>query len=153
MHTAFKALSYTQLHAMQAACSLIWSLIMWHMCCTPSGGHALSNNVGLHQLLFMQGFTLLKLANPHGRGGQEWGGAWSNNDTKSWRDNPEVGADSSAKQCGFRRHSTCIQMVATSSQHCTAWHAYPNACNMQHVPACRPITCLPESIFQEQKCK
>ena len=44
-----------------------------------------------HELLHTQGFTLLKLANPHGTGCDEWGGTWSNTDTKSWKDNPEVG--------------------------------------------------------------
>jgi hypothetical protein len=39
----------------------------------------------------MQGFSLLKIANPHGTGCCEWRGTWSNYDTKSWKEHPEVG--------------------------------------------------------------
>jgi hypothetical protein len=40
--------------------------------------------------VLMQGFTLLKLANPHGKGCTEWHGAWGNMDSKSWKDHPQV---------------------------------------------------------------
>jgi hypothetical protein len=37
-----------------------------------------------------QGFTMLKLANPHGKGSKEWSGAWSDTDMARWKMHPEV---------------------------------------------------------------